>query len=61
MVWRPLVIPEAQKTTRGAHYLQAIGRLREGVTVRQADDEMQRIAADLRRLYPLPTNMSAVQ
>ena len=53
VVWRPLVIPEAQKTTRGAHYLQAIGRLREGVTVRQADDEMQRIAADLRRLYPV--------
>ncbi|HJR58054.1 MAG TPA: ABC transporter permease [Vicinamibacterales bacterium] len=52
MIWRPLVIPEKQKTVRGAHYLQAIGRLREGVTVQQAHAELQSIAAELRRLHP---------
>jgi putative ABC transport system permease protein len=53
MLWRPLVIPAAQKTTRGAHYIQALGRLREGVSVAQANDEIQRIAADLRQLHPV--------
>jgi putative ABC transport system permease protein len=52
MIWRPLVIPEKQKTIRGAHYLQAIGRLREGVTVGQADAELQAIAAELRTRHP---------
>ena len=53
MIWRPLVIPEAQKTVRGAHYLQAIGRLRDGVTVAQADAELRAIAAELKRQHPV--------
>lgn len=52
MIWRPLVIPEAQKTTRGAHYLQAIGRLRDDVSVRRAHADLQSIASELRRLHP---------
>jgi len=37
---------------RGQQWLMGIGRLKEGVTVAQAQDEMSRIAGDLAREYP---------
>jgi len=49
-VWSPLVI--AGSTVRGAHTLQAIGRLEDGVTFEQADTEMKAIAARLDEQYP---------
>ena len=37
---------------RGMHWLNVIGRLKPGVTVAQADDEMKTIAARLAKQYP---------
>ncbi|MGB6686699.1 MAG: ABC transporter permease, partial [Terracidiphilus sp.] len=39
-------------TNRGAHFLDAIGRLKDGVTIAQADQEMKTIAAQLAKAYP---------
>ena len=43
---------EGLKQSRGSHYLQAIGRLKPGVTVEQAQTEMSAIAARLSIDYP---------
>ena len=51
-VWRVLRVPAQQKVVRGAHYLQALGRLAPGVTRAQAHDELSAIGADLARRYP---------
>jgi putative ABC transport system permease protein len=40
------------QTARGAHYVSAVGRLRAGVSVEQADAEMRAIAARLATAYP---------
>ena len=40
--------------------LLALGRLREGVTLAQARSEMQRIAGDLKRLYPAESTSEGV-
>jgi putative ABC transport system permease protein len=52
VVWRPLYIAPVHRTTRGAHYLSVIGRLQDGVSVRQADEELRAIGADLARAHP---------
>lgn len=44
--------PETLTTQRGAHYLQAIGRLRAGASVAAADEELRTIAARLAAEYP---------
>src|SRR5215470_4383593 len=38
--------------TRGAHFLGAVGRLKEGVSVTQAKEEMDLIASALAKQYP---------
>jgi len=52
-IWRPLVVPPAQKVVRGAHYLFAIGRVKSTVTVAQADEELVAIGEALRRENPV--------
>jgi hypothetical protein len=37
-------------TQRGAHYLSVLGRLKSGISAAQADDDLARIMAELRRL-----------
>lgn len=49
-VWTPVVT--AGSTVRGAHTLQVIGRLKDGVTFAQADTEMKTIAVRLEQEYP---------
>ena len=52
-IWAPIPVdPVEWSTVRRAHYLRAIARLRDGVTIEQARDEMSRIARDLEREYP---------
>jgi len=50
-VWFPLPA-EAFVGDRGYHYLRVIGKLNPGVTIAQAQTEMNTIAARLRQAYP---------
>jgi putative ABC transport system permease protein len=49
-VWRPLTLREGAQ--RDWSYLRAVGRLKQGVMLQQAQAEMTMIAAQLERAYP---------
>ena len=53
-LWIPLRFDpyDLSAAQRGAHYLSAIGRLRDGVTVAQASADVDRIEQDLARQFP---------
>ncbi|HEY9284266.1 MAG TPA: ABC transporter permease [Pyrinomonadaceae bacterium] len=51
-LWAPLVFSESEKAARGSHSFQAIGRLKDGVTMEQAAEQMSAIAARLEQQYP---------
>jgi putative ABC transport system permease protein len=53
-IWRPLVFTPAQldNNNRGSHFLSVVGRLKPGVTVHQAQAEMETIYNRLRQQYP---------
>ncbi len=50
--WRPLDPNELMNTKRGASYLNVIARLKPGVTMQQAQAEMDTIAGRLAAQYP---------
>jgi putative ABC transport system permease protein len=50
-LWTPLVL-DPNRTKRNFYYLQAVARLRNGVTVQQARTEMETIARQLALEYP---------
>ncbi len=51
--WVPLVLTEQERTQlRRAHYLQGNARLKRGVTLEQAQAELNVIAEDIARQYP---------
>ncbi|MBI3404941.1 MAG: ABC transporter permease [Acidobacteria bacterium] len=49
--WRPLPIPQDQGA-RGGHYVFALGRLKPGVPLAQAQAEMDTITRNLEKQYP---------
>ena len=51
-LWTPLSFPENIATQRGAHYLSVIGRLKDGVSLSQAQADLKQIAAQLEKQYP---------
>ncbi|HEV8366340.1 MAG TPA: ABC transporter permease [Pyrinomonadaceae bacterium] len=53
-VWIPLLaaVPPESIQDRGANYLQTIGRLKPGITLAQAEAEVNTIIARLARQYP---------
>ena len=51
-LWTPLTIPPEAANNRGFRYLRVLGRLKPGVTVAQAQAEMNTIAARLASEYP---------
>ncbi len=51
-IWKPLVLDPAQKLSRGEIVLEAIGRLRTGVTVAQAEASLNGVARRLEEAYP---------
>ncbi|MFZ0819935.1 MAG: ABC transporter permease [Candidatus Acidiferrales bacterium] len=53
-VWVPLeqIIPPRDMQFRDAHYLDVFARLKPGVTLSQAREDMNRIAASLKQAFP---------
>jgi putative ABC transport system permease protein len=49
--WRPLAL-DPTNAGRGGHYLAVIARLKQGVSLQQADSEMRGIATQLAKQYP---------
>ncbi len=43
-LWIPLALPESVATDRGARFLTALGRLKRGVTVEQANAQLKLVA-----------------
>jgi putative ABC transport system permease protein len=56
-VWTPLDLNGTAKEDRENHYLTVFGRLKDGVSVSQAQANLETIAASLGKLYP-KTNAS---
>jgi predicted permease len=50
--WTPLLDKNGCEQRRSCHNLDGVGRLRDGVTVKAALEEMQAIAAQLAKQYP---------
>lgn len=48
----PIGFDDKVMTQRGAHYLRVLGRLKRGISVAQANDDLAAIMAQLRKLYP---------
>src|SRR5688572_5391608 len=44
-LWRPMGFTAEQRSSRGNNYLQMMGRLKPGVSVKRADAEMKAVAA----------------
>jgi putative ABC transport system permease protein len=51
VIWMPLV-PSAQEANRGWHTFPMIGRLKPGITIAQAQSDLESIMRRLRREYP---------
>ncbi len=51
-LWLPRVFSERERSGRGSHFINVMGRLRPGVTAEQAQQEMTAIAAQLATQYP---------
>jgi putative ABC transport system permease protein len=51
-LWIPLAFPAEEAARRGSHYIEVVGRLKPGVTLEQAQAEMNTIAIRLQQQYP---------
>lgn len=51
-LWTPLIFTETQLSLRGSHSFNALARLKPGVTLEQAQNEMSAIARRLEQQYP---------
>ena len=51
-LWVPIAFPQEEASQRGNHFLEVIARLKPGMTLKQAQVEMETIAARLAQQYP---------
>src|SRR5215211_2161882 len=51
-LWVPIAFPPEEAAQRGNHFLGVVARLKPGVTQKQAEAEMETIAARLAQQYP---------
>jgi predicted permease len=51
-LWVPIAFPAEEAAQRGNHFLEVIARMKPGLTVKQAQAEMETIAARLATQYP---------
>ncbi|HEV8375395.1 MAG TPA: ABC transporter permease [Candidatus Polarisedimenticolia bacterium] len=50
-IWRPLLLP-SDPGARGGHWTWCVGRLKPGVTLRQAQADLDSLAQNIERTYP---------
>src|SRR4051812_26060062 len=51
-LWVPIAFTPERKALHDEHYLDVFGRLRDGVSLGQASDQLETIAGDLRQRFP---------
>src|ERR1043165_2339846 len=51
-MWRPFIVTPDEQANRGNQFLVSVGRLKSGVSLRQAQGELSAIAARLSESYP---------
>jgi putative ABC transport system permease protein len=51
-LWVPIAFTPERKAMHDEHYLSVVARLKDGVTLQQAQQQLDRIAADLRTRFP---------
>jgi putative ABC transport system permease protein len=51
-IWTPLTFDDPEMKVRRFHFLRAVGRLKQGVTLQQAQADIDAVAAGLEKLYP---------
>jgi putative ABC transport system permease protein len=51
-LWVPIAFPPEEAAQRGNHFLEVIARMKPGITLKQAQAEMETIAARLAQQYP---------
>ena len=51
-LWVPIAFPNEEAASRGSHYLEVMARIKPGITLKQAQADMETVAADLARQYP---------
>jgi putative ABC transport system permease protein len=52
-IWTPFVMDQAARSSRSNHSLMAVGRLKPGITPRQAGADVERTGARLQQAFPL--------
>jgi predicted permease len=55
-MWIPMAFTDTERVVRGEHHYSAIGRLKPGVTAREAQSEMDTISSRLAQQYPADDN-----
>jgi putative ABC transport system permease protein len=51
-IWTPLTFDDPEMKIRRFHFLRAIGRLKQGASLQQAQADIDAVAAGLEKLYP---------
>jgi len=51
-IWTPLTFDDPEMKIRRFHFLRAIGRLKQGVSLQQAQADIDSVCAGLEKLYP---------
>jgi putative ABC transport system permease protein len=51
-LWVPIAFTNEESTNRGTHFLEVIARIKPGITLKQAQAEIETIAARLAKEYP---------
>jgi putative ABC transport system permease protein len=51
-IWTPLTFDDPEMKVRRFHFLRAVGRLKQGVALQQAQADIDAVSAGLEKLYP---------
>ena len=51
-LWVPIAFPSEEAAERGSHFLEVMARLKPGISLKQAQADMETVAASLAQAYP---------